>query len=197
MVASANSVTLLCRRALLCLALGAAALPAQAQTTYVLDQTRSKIAFSISHFVVSSTAGAFATFDGKLDVPPGTPEQGAVTIHVATASISTGIDARDAHLRSADFFDSDKFPQMIFQSSALVLTGASTGKLTGLLTLHGVTRPLSLDVTLRTPDRGAPRLAFAATGTLKRSDFGMTSFPGVIGDEVSLSITATFTRAVK
>ena len=179
--------------ALICLA----ASPGFAQTTasrYVLNKDHSRIAFSIGHFVVSSTEGRFTQFDGKLEFPPQTPERGTVTIHVSTGSIDTGIGARDDHLRTADFFDAAKFPLATFEATGLTRTSNTGGTLTGQFSLHGVTRPLTMAVTLRTPDLTAARLEFSATGTLKRSDFGMTQYQGVIGDEVRLTIDAEFDK---
>jgi polyisoprenoid-binding protein YceI len=172
------------------------ALPAAAQTAnhYVLNKDHSRIEFSISHFYVSSTKGQFNTFDGKLDVVPGAPEQDAVTIHISPASIQTDSPARDEHLRTADFFDIAKFPSASFVSTGAVPTSGKTGKLTGAFTLHGVTRPVTLAVTLQSPDANASSLQVTATGKLKRSDFGITSYPGVIGDDVALTITAQFDK---
>ncbi len=168
------------------------ALPAAAQSgTYTLDKAHSSIRFSIGHFYVSTTDGQFNTFDGKLTLSPG---QGAVTIHIAPASIQTDSPARDEHLRTADFFDVAKFPVAGFDSSSTIPAGGKSGKLTGNFTLHGVTKPITLDVALKSPDMNAATLDFSATGKVKRSDFGMTSYPGVIGDDVTLTINAAFDR---
>ena len=161
---------------------------------YALNKDHSKMLFSIGHFYVSSTEGQFTTFDGKLAFQPQAPEHGTVTIHVSPGSISTGIAARDDHLRTADFFDTAKFPLATFESTNLVQITSRTGKLAGMLTLHGVTKPVTLNVTLKTPDLNADRLEFSAGGTLKRSDFGMNGFMGVIGDDVTLTIEAEFDR---
>ena len=176
---------------------GVALLPASAQTTgsatYVLSKDHSKINFSIGHFVVSSTEGQFTSFDGKLNFTPQAPERGTVVIHVASASVDTGIGARDDHLRTADFFDAAKFPQITFESTNLVRSGNS-GQLSGMLSLHGVTKPITLNATLRTPDLNADRLDFSVTTKLKRSDYGMTNYLGMIGDDVTLTIEAEFDR---
>jgi hypothetical protein len=171
------------------------ALPAAAQSgTYTLDKAHSAIRFSISHFYVSTTEGQFNDFDGKLTVPPDAPERGAVTIHIAPGSIQTDSAARDEHLRTADFFDVAKFPAASFDSSGLAAINGKSAKLTGNFTLHGVTRPITLAVTLKTADRNAAVLEFSATGKVKRSDFGITSYPGIIGDDVALTINAAFDR---
>lgn len=187
------------------LLLGMLALPVLAQSAraqeskgggreYVLDGSHTKINFSIGHFFVSATQGQFTSFDGNLNFDPQAPEQGTVIIHVSPGSISTDNAARDAHLRTSDFFDVDKFPQVTFQSRNLVKNSGNTGTLSGTLSLHGVTRPIKLNVTLHTPDLDANRLDFSVTGTLKRSDYGMTNYLGVIGDEVTFDIQAEFDR---
>lgn len=182
----------------LALYLGAASAQAQDNADaihYVLSPAASSVQFSIGHFFVSTTEGRFTQLDGSLTFAPGAPERGTVRVHVSPGSIDTGIAARDEHLRTADFFDVTRFPQATFTSSGLTLTGGSTGRLAGLLTLHGVSLPVSLDVTLQTPDRKGERLAFSAEGKLKRSAFGMNGFQGVIGDDVTLKIAAVFDRA--
>jgi polyisoprenoid-binding protein YceI len=167
-------------------------LPAAAQTgTYTLDKAHSSIRFSIGHFVVSTTEGQFNSFDGKLTLSPG---QGAVAIHIAPGSIQTDSPARDDHLRTADFFDVAKFPSASFDSSSAIPVAGKSGKLTGSFTLHGVTKPVTLDVRLMSPDMNGATLDFTATTTVKRSDFAITSYPGVIGDDVKLTITAQFDR---
>jgi polyisoprenoid-binding protein YceI len=176
----------------------AGALPALAQTaasgTYVLNAARSSFQFSIGHFVVSSTDGKFTSFDGKLSFSAQAPERGAVTIHVSPGSVDTGIAARDEHLRTADFFDVAKYPLATFESTGLAVTG-KTGKLSGMLTLHGVTKPITLNAALQSPDPAADRVDFSVTGKLKRSDFGMNQYMGMIGDDVTLDIAAEFDKA--
>lgn len=185
--------------ALLGLALAVLAAPALAQPaasgSYALNPGQSKFHFSIRHFVVSSTEGQFTKFDGKLIFSAQAPERGTVTIHVAPGSIDTGIAARDEHLRTADFFDVAKFPLATFESTGLVTTGGKTGTLTGMLTLHGVTKPVTLNAALQSPDLAGDRLDFSVKGTLKRSDFGMNQYMGMIGDDVTLDIQAEFDRA--
>jgi polyisoprenoid-binding protein YceI len=185
--------------------LGVLGLPALAQTEhsstllsdgarYALKRDQSRISFSIDHFIVSSTRGQFTTFDGTLIFQPQAPEHGKVTVHVSPGSIDTGIAARDDHLRTADFFEIDKFPVATFASTSFVQTAGRAGRLVGLLTLHGVTKPIILDVTLQTADLHADRLKFSATGVLKRSEFGMNNFMGVIGDNVTLTVEAEFDK---
>ncbi len=168
--------------------------PAGPAVGYMLDKAHSRIQFSIGHFLVSSTEGQFTSFDGRLIFAPKSPETGTVTVHVAAASISTDNAARDAHLRTADFFDAPQFPVITFHSINLVRVSATAGKLSGTLTLHGVSKPVTLDVTLKSPDTAGETLNFSARTILKRSDFGMTNYMGVIGNDVTLSIDAQFDR---
>jgi polyisoprenoid-binding protein YceI len=161
---------------------------------YSLNPDRSKFLFSIGHFLVSSTQGQFKSFDGTLRFDPQSPDHGTVTIHVLPNSISTDNAARDEHLRSADFFDAQRFPSALFESTTLIRNSDRTGKLTGTLSLHGVSRPITLDVTYLTLNPNADTQHFSATGRLKRSDFGMTNYMGVIGDDVTLNIEAEFDR---
>lgn len=190
---------------LACLALtGLLSCPAVAQpipgdiavggSEYDLNRGHSRISFSIGHFFVSSTQGQFTAFDGKLNFEPRAPERGFVIVHVHPASITTDSAARDQHLRGVDFFDVDKFPSIDFQSKGLAKLSSTTGKLTGALSLHGITRPITLNVTLLSPDLNGDKLDFSAAGTLKRSDYGMNNYMGVIGDEVSLDMEVEFDR---
>jgi polyisoprenoid-binding protein YceI len=173
-------------------------LPAAAQPagTYILDKAHSSIRFSIGHFYVSNTEGQFNEFDGKLTLSRndrGPRNRFAVTVNISPGSIETDSAARDDHLRTADFFDVAKFPSASFVG-AVAVEGDTAGKLTGTFILHGVTKPVTLDVRLMSPDMNGATLDFAATGTVKRSDFGITSYPGVIGDDVKLTIVAQFDR---
>src|SRR5580692_8741143 len=203
---SATTCNQLWRRGLMVLiAIGISLPPAFAQTSqsndaklngseYVLNRDHSKILFSISHFYVSSTEGQFTTFDGKLNFEPQAPDLSMVTIHISPGTISTGNTARDDHLRTADFFDVSKFPLATFESTSLVQLSSKTGKIIGSLNLHGVSKPVTLDVTLQTSDLSTDRLIVSAATTLKRSDYGMNNYMGIIGDDVALTIEAEFDR---
>ena len=185
----------LCALAFLSIASVSSAFAQASSGAYSLNPDKSKILFTIGHFFVSSTEGKFSSFDGTLKFDPAAPELGTVTIHVSPGSIVTDSAARDEHLRTADFFDVARFPTAVFESTALTRNSSKTGKLTGMLSLHGVSKPISLNVTYLTPDPNADRQIFSATTIFKRSDFGMNNYPGVIGDDVTLNIEAEFDRA--
>jgi len=158
---------------------------AQAADSYKLDLEHSNIVFVTDHLGFSKMIGQFQEFDGS------SVEGVAVEVVVRTASIDTDHEARDKHLTSPDFFNAQEFPEMTFKSTAVEATGDKTAKLTGDLTLLGVTKPITLDVTLNKADAHPmdPSVfvaGFSATGTVKRSDFGMQYGQGAIGDDVAL-----------
>jgi polyisoprenoid-binding protein YceI len=181
--------------------------PAQAQTAnpspatsdigtrYILNKQHTKIGFSIGHMVVSSTDGIFTAFDGKLLFNPQSPEKSGVSVAVSTASIDTDEKARDEHLRTADFFDVEKYPTATFQSTGIKLKSDNAGEVTGILTIHGIQKPVTFDVSLHRQGGNADTLEFNATATLLRSDFGMTGYRAMVGNEVTLNITAEFDKA--
>jgi len=161
---------------------------------YVLNKEHSKIGFAIGHMVVSSTDGLFTDFVGKLLFNPQSPQLSKIVVEVTPGSVHTDDKARDEHLKTADFFNVAKYPVATFENTSINLTGKTSGKLTGNLTLLGVTEPVTLDVTLQDNDLNADHLNFIATGTIKRSDFGMNDFKLMVGDEVTLNIQAEFDR---
>lgn len=166
---------------------------AQAADTYKLDPVHSNIVFSTDHLGFSKMIGQFQEFDGSLTFDGSSVEGVAVEVVIKTASIDTDHEARDKHLTSPDFFNTQEFPEMTFKSTAVEATGDKTAKLTGDLTLLGVTKPVTLDVTLNKVDANPmdPSVfiaGFSATGTVKRSDFGMQYGQGAIGDDVALWI---------
>ncbi|MGQ0587843.1 MAG: YceI family protein [Gammaproteobacteria bacterium] len=149
--------------------------------------------FTVSHRGLSMTHGSFNDTSGTVVVDRGGGGS-KVRIVVQTASIDTGHQKRDEHLRSADFLDVAKYPAMTYESTKVTFTGAETAKVEGNLSLHGVTRPLALDVTRFTctqhPVKKTPICGFSARGALKRSDFGMSYGVPNIGDDIELRIEA-------
>src|SRR3989440_9619336 len=120
---------------------------------YKFDPARSKIAFQLRH-LLGSARGEFHKFSGTINVDREHPERSTVTAAIQVASIDTKIAKRDQHLRSADFFDAAKFPEITFRSRAVTRTGADAGEITGDLTMHGITRPITLHVKLLSPITG-------------------------------------------
>jgi polyisoprenoid-binding protein YceI len=144
--------------------------------SYSIDKTHSEVAFSARHMVFAKIRGQFKEWSATLSYDEADPAKSSVQVDVLTASIDTREAQRDGHLRSGDFFDSEKFPKMTFQSKRVEVAGKGHYKLVGDLTLHGVTRELALDVeeSGRGKDPwGNERIGFNAKGSLQRSDFGL------------------------
>lgn len=159
---------------------------------YTFDPAHTQVLFSIEHMGLSHPFGRFDKTTGGYTFDPADVAHATVDATVDVNSLDMGSDKWNEHLKSKDFFDAEKFPVMTFKSTKIEKTGEKTGKLTGDLTLHGVTRPVTLDVTyIRTaphPMNKNMMSGFTATGTLKRSDFGMTAYIPMVGDEVSIMI---------
>jgi polyisoprenoid-binding protein YceI len=166
---------------------------------YALDKSHARIVFSITHFGFSTYYGFFDDFDAKLDFDPAAPAKSALAVTINLKGIVTANAKLETNLKSDGFFDVARFPKATFTGRRIELTGAATGKVTGDLSLHGVTKPVSLDVTFNgggvNPLTKAYVLGFDATGTLKRSDFGIKNFVPFVGDEVTLRISCEFDRA--
>jgi polyisoprenoid-binding protein YceI len=144
-----------------------------ANETYKFDQSHSTIGFTV-HQYLGTTHGKFTKFDGKIDIDRDHPENSSVTARIDVRSIDTGIRKRDDHLRSPEFFNVEKYPEMTFKSRTVKRTGAQAGDILGDLTMHGVTRPMTLHVELLTSptDTKATRWA-VTTEPMKRRDFNL------------------------
>src|SRR5437588_8008251 len=123
---------------------------ALANETYKFDQSRSTIGFTVHQFLATSH-GKFAKFDGKIDIDREHPEKSSVVAKIDVRSIDTGIVKRDNHLRSPEFFNIAKFPEMTFKSRGIRQTGQQSGDILGDLTMHGITKPMTLHVKLLSP----------------------------------------------
>ena len=176
------------------MALSSPALAAKksAADSYAFDKVHTQVMFSVSHLGFSFSTGSFTTFDGGFTFDEAKPENSTVNVTIDTDSITLHDDKWEEHMKSEDFFNVAAFPTMTFKSTLAEKTGDNTGRLTGDLTLLGVTKPVTLDVIF---NKGAVHpytkqyvAGFSATGTLKRSDFGMVyGLPG-IGDEVNITL---------
>src|SRR6266568_7792038 len=144
---------------LVCIALGSSAL---ANETYKFDQSRSVIGFAVHQFL-GTTHGKFTKFDGKIDIDREQPENSSVTARINVHSLDTGIRRRDDHLRSAEFFNVEKYPEITFQSRSVKRTGAQSGDIFGDLTMHGLTRPVMLHVELLSSPNDSKATRWAVT----------------------------------
>lgn len=174
-------------------------IPAQAADKYLLDPSHTTVMFGVSHLGFSKHLGRFNKVEGAFTLDAAAPEKSSVAVTIDAASIDTNDAKRDEHLRNKDFFDVATYPTLTYKSTAVKKTGENTATVTGDLTLHGVTKPVTLEVTLAKAgphpvDNTKIMAGFSARGTLKRSDFGMTYGLPVLGDEVELIIE---TEAIK
>ncbi len=166
------------------------AMPANA-ATFEIDPTHSNIVFLVDHLGYSRMVGQFQDWGGSFDFDETKPETSSIQLIIKTESVDTDHAKRDDHLRSPDFFNAVEFPELTFKSTAVKVTGKNTGELTGDVTLLGVTKPVTLDVTFNKAANnpwGQFVAGFSATGSLKRSEFGMTTMLGGLGDKIDLII---------
>lgn len=160
-------------------------------SSWTLDKNHCKLGFAISHLMVSEIEGNFKNFDAKITAPNKDFSDAVVEMTAETGSINTDNEKRDTHLRSDDFFDAAKYPVMTFKSTSFKKTGLKTYKVKGNLTMHGITKPVLLDVICNmgvNPMSKKAIAGFKITGKLKRADFGIgTKFPkAMLGDEISI-----------
>lgn len=151
------------------------AMPALA-AQYEIDAAHSAISFKIKHLTISNVKGTFDDFAGTFTFDPAAPTGGAVEAVIQVASVSTGNEKRDEHLRAPDFFDAAQFPTITFKSTGLAMTSATEGVLKGSLTMHGVTREVTLALVFNGAIKdpwGNDKAGFSATGKLDRTEFGL------------------------
>jgi len=179
--------------------LAALAAPALAQTTstWEIDPAHSSIQFGVRHLMISTVKGKFPKFTATAVADEKEPTRAVVEASIDTASIDTGEAKRDEHLRSPDFFDVAKYPTITFKSTKVEPAGDHRYKLHGDLTMHGVTKPVVLDVEATAPVkgmRGETRAGARATTKVNRKDFGINwskTMDGggvVVGDDVDVTI---------
>ena len=174
---------------------------ALANETYKFDQSHSTIGFKVHQFL-GTTNGKFTKFDGKIDIDREHPEKSSVAAKIDVRSIDTGIVKRDNHLRSPEFFNVERFPEITFKSRSVKQTGQQSGDILGDLTMHGVTKPITLHVKLLSPlshDTKQTRWA-VTTEPLKRRDFGLMFSRSAeaisgIGQDVAINLEIEAARA--
>ena len=177
---------------------------ATAATTWKLDPAHSLAEFKVKHMMISNVKGQFSDIAGSLELDESDVTRSRAVCSVETASVSTREEQRDAHLRSADFFDAEHFPQLTFRSTQVTRKGEEELEVTGELTIRGVTRPVTFHVEGPTPPAKDPwgnlRVGLAATTKISRKDFGLIwnavlETGGImVGDEVTITIDAQFIR---
>jgi polyisoprenoid-binding protein YceI len=162
--------------------------------TYTVDPSHSRVGFAVKHLGIATVRGEFGSFEGSLAL---TEDGAVVTGSVAAASVDTNEPQRDAHLRSPDFFDIERFPEIGFRSTAIRPVDDETFEIAGELTLHGVTRDIALTAEIQGTEVdpwGNERVGLEITGQLNRADFGMKfnqalgSGNMLVSDKVKLSL---------
>lgn len=159
---------------------------------YTFDTVHTQIIFFVSHLGFAKSEGEFIDFNGHYMIDREAPENSSVEVTIDTASIDMDDEKWDNHMKNEDFFNVEKFPEMTFKSTAVKLTGENTAEVTGDLTLLGVTKPVTLNVTHNKSDfhpySGKMASGFSAAANLKRSDFGMTYGLPAVSDDVEIRI---------
>lgn len=187
------------RSFLLALLCPVAAVSAAGSTEYQLEKTHVDVLFAVSHLGFTQKHGSFRDLDAKLNCDPEKLAACRVEVVIRAESIDTGHEGRDKDLKSERFFDVAKYPEIRFVSRKVSPAKDHGLRVEGELTLHGVTKPLTLEGTLNkvgpNPFDKKPTLGFSAHGVLKRSEFGVSGLLPMIGDEVSITIDAEFNHA--
>jgi len=169
-----------------------------------LDPTHSSIQFAVKHMVISTVRGSFAEFAVDAAVDETDLARSRATVRIAAASLGTGNNDRDAHLRSGDFFDAENHPELVFVTRAIEPRGGDDYRISGDLTIRGVTRPVTLDGEIQGPVKdpwGGTRFGLSASGKISRKEFGLDwnavleAGGLLVGDEVKLSIETELVKA--
>jgi polyisoprenoid-binding protein YceI len=164
---------------------------------WTIDASHTNASFSVRHLMISNVKGQFTELSGDADYDPENPEAARISVSIDVASVHTREEKRDAHLRSADFFDVEKFPKMTFESKKVTKKGEGL-EVAGELTIRGTTKPVTLVVEEITAEHGDPwgnrRVGATASTKIKRSDFGITWNAAleaggvVVGDEIKIHL---------
>ena len=165
---------------------------------YKVEPFHTRVLFSVVHFGFTDYFGQFSGVTGQLDLNPASPAASSVSVSIPTESITTSNPVLDGELRGGQWLDAKQFPAITFKTTQVKLTGKDTAELIGDLTLHGVTRPIALQARF---NAGGPNpmskkytVGFNATGHIKRSAFGVSTYVPVVSDEVTVTISAAFEK---
>jgi polyisoprenoid-binding protein YceI len=173
--------------------IGAAVTAHADPVTYKLDPGHTMVLFSWNHFGFSNPTANLGLGDGTLVFDEKNPAKSSVEVTLPLANLDTHVSALDEHLKKPDFFDADKFATVTFKSTKVQAEGAGKFKVTGDLTVHGVTKPVVLDAKLNKsgehPMLKVQAIGFDATATIKRSDFGVGAYVPNVSDEIKIHIT--------
>ena len=177
-----------------------------ADQIFSIDRSHSRLGFAGKHLMVSTVRGSFAEYEATVTAPEGDTGQAVVNATVKTASLTTGSEDRDNHLRSADFFDAEKYPEMTFVSTSVVKKGDDRYTVTGDLTIKDITKPVTLDVSVdgKVNDPwGNERVGLTVKGRINRKDWGLNwnmaiEAGGVmVSENIDLDIEAAAVRKLE
>ena len=161
-----------------------------------VDKAHSKLGFTVTHLLISEVDGSFKKFDASITATKEDFSDGVFELSADVNSISTDNEMRDGHLKKPEFFDVEKTPTITFKSTSISKTADKKYKLTGNLTMKGVTKPVTLDLTLTGIGKNMrtqkPIAGFKVTGTLKRTDFGVGTTPSAVSDEIEIRAVGEF-----
>src|SRR5215468_5042338 len=159
---------------------------------YIIDLTHSHVLFMVDHLGFAKMVGLFTNFSGNFSLNPENVTASKLAVTIKTDSLQTQFAPRDKDLKGADWFNVTEFPEMTFVGTEFAKKDEHTGTITGNLTLHGTTKPVTLNVVVnkvgQNPLDKIDSAGFSARGTFKRSDFGMKTYLGAIGEDVDLII---------
>lgn len=166
---------------------------------YAVEPSHTRVRFQLSHLDFTTYWGDFTGVSGKLDLNPVAPASSHVSISIPTGSVSTTNTVLDRELKADDWLDAAKYPAITFVSTKVEPTGPATAKITGDLTLHGVTRPVVLDAKFNAagtnPLSGKYTVGFDAVAHVLRSDYGVKKYVPLVGDALDINISAAFEKA--
>lgn len=155
---------------------------------FSLDKNYTYVGFNVSYLILARVSGRFNDFRGSFVIDRENPENSRADIVIQTASVDTGIKARDADIRGPGLFNAEQYPTMIFHSDKIEMGPGNTARMTGDLTLLGITKPVTLDL-VKMPGKDKSLInGYKVTGQIKRSDFGMNAFIRPIGNVVTLLV---------
>jgi len=162
-----------------------------------VDKAHSKVGFTVTHLMLSEVDGNFKTFDATITSSKEDFTDAVFEFSADVSSVDTDNEMRDGHLKKADMFDAEKFPKISFKSTSITKVDAKKYKLVGDLTLKGVTKPVTFDLTLNGVGKNMrtqkPIAGFKLTGTIKRTDFGVGGMPGaVVSEDIEIRAVGEF-----
>ncbi len=173
--------------------------PADAESgTFAIEPNHTQVLFGISHLQFTTYYGNFSHVSGTLELSTKDPAASKVEVQIPVNTVSTTSDKLNGILQTADWLDAARFPTMTFRSTQVTRTGPGTANVTGDLTLHGITKPMTLNATFNaagtSPGDQKYTIGFNASGVIKRSDFGIVKLLPYVGDDVTITISAAFVR---